>query len=84
MLKVLGGSIGALIGGFLIWVGIWLMLVGGIVGIIDQVKAPQTDSMSVALSIVKILFCEVPVVIGVCVWWITATELSSASNRRRW
>lgn len=83
MLKVLGASVGALIGGFLIWVGIWLMLVGGIVGIIDQVKAPQTNSMSVALNIVKILFFEVPIAVGVCVWYFTAGMLS-ASSKRRW
>jgi len=83
MLKILGGTIGAVIGAFLIWVGIWLMLIGGIVGIIDQVKAPTTDSMVVALSIVKILFCEVPIVIGVCVWYFTA-GLLSASSKRRW
>lgn len=80
MLKILGGTIGAAIGAFLIWVGIWLMLIGGIVGIIDQVKAPTTDSMAVALSIVKILFCEVPIAIGVGVWYFTAGMLSASSK----
>lgn len=47
-----------------VYVGIWEMLVGGIVQVIDQCKAPTTDAGTVAWAIVKIVFCEVPIVIG--------------------
>jgi hypothetical protein len=62
---VLIGAIGASIALGGLYVGIWLMLVGGIVDVIDQVKAPVTDSTAVAIGILKFVFCEVPIIIGV-------------------
>ena len=38
-----------------IYVGLWLMFVGGIVGIIEQIRAPQIDALAIALYVVRIL-----------------------------
>lgn len=48
-----------------IWAGIWWCLVLGIVDIIDQIKAEQTDAFVIALAIVRIIFFELPIVVGV-------------------
>jgi|LakMenE18May11ns_1017448.scaffolds.fasta_scaffold8537121_2 hypothetical protein len=42
-----------------LYVGLYVCLVGGIIGLIDQIKAPETSSMAIATSIVKILFSSV-------------------------
>jgi hypothetical protein len=34
----------------------WVMFVGGIVDIIDQIKADTLDSMSVAIGVAKVVF----------------------------
>jgi hypothetical protein len=44
-----------------LYVGLWLMLVGGIVGIIEQIKADDIDSLVIALSVVKIMFFALPI-----------------------
>ncbi|MEY4432358.1 MAG: hypothetical protein RLZZ44_488 [Bacteroidota bacterium] len=46
------------------YLGLWIMLVGGIVSLIDQFKAPDTDSMTIAVSLVKIVFFEIPFIGG--------------------
>lgn len=38
------------------WLGIWIMFVGGIVDIVDAIKAVDTDSMTVAIGMAKIVF----------------------------
>jgi hypothetical protein len=48
-----------------VYVGIWEMLVGGIVQIIDQCKAPTTDAGTIAWAIVKIIFCKLPIIVGI-------------------
>jgi hypothetical protein len=48
-----------------VYVGIWECLVGGIVSVIDQCKAPVTDSGTVAWAIVRIIFFEAPLVAGI-------------------
>jgi hypothetical protein len=55
-------GLGLLVGG--VYLGIWEMLVGGIIDIINQVKAPSTDAGTVAWAIVKIIFFELPIVVG--------------------
>ncbi|MDP3901940.1 MAG: hypothetical protein Q8Q37_03180 [bacterium] len=43
-----------------LYVGVWVCLVGGIVDIINQVKAPESvDAMVIACGIVKILFAAI-------------------------
>lgn len=40
---------------FGLYVGGWLFLVGGIVDLIEAIKATSTDAMEIAIGIVKIL-----------------------------
>lgn len=47
-----------------IYFGIWLMLIDGIVEIINQLKAPQTDSGLVSSAVLRIIFFEVPILLG--------------------
>jgi hypothetical protein len=66
MFKVFGalcGIITTLLCFWCVYLALWVMLVGGIVDIIDQIKAPTTDSQVVAIGIVKIIFCEMPFVL---------------------
>lgn len=37
------------------WLGIWIMFIGGIVDIIDAIKAADTDAMTVAIGVAKIV-----------------------------
>jgi len=49
-----------------IYVGVWIMLVGGIVGLINQLKASTpVDALPFAMSIVQIFFFEIPIVMSV-------------------
>jgi len=41
---------------FGVYMGIWWALIGGIIGIIEQVKATEVDSFVVAISVAKVLF----------------------------
>lgn len=47
-----------------IYVGIWTMLIGGIVQVIDAAKLTPTDSHGVAIGVAKALFCSVPIWLG--------------------
>ena len=51
------------------YVGIWLMLVGGIVQVIDSAKAMPTDSMGVAIGVVRVLGAGF---VGALTFWIGA------------
>jgi hypothetical protein len=66
------------------YLGLWLMLIGGIVDIVNQCKAPSTDGVVIGLAVVKIIFCEVPIVLG---FWIglilTALGLKAAFHSNR-
>jgi len=42
------------------YLGVWVMLVGGIVEVINQFKSPTTDAAAVALAVAKIIFFGVP------------------------
>jgi hypothetical protein len=41
-----------------IYCGLWWAFIGGIVAIIEQVKAPEVDAMAVAIGIARILFAS--------------------------
>jgi hypothetical protein len=64
MLSAIVGPVIALFGFALIalgaYTGIWIMLIGGIVDIIEQIKLPAVDSMVIAIAVAKIIFCQVP------------------------
>lgn len=52
---------------FGVYFGLWVCLVGGIVDAINQFKIEQTDPYTIALCIVRIVFFEIPIVLG---FWI--------------
>jgi hypothetical protein len=54
-----------------IYFGIWIMLVGGIVNIIDGAKMNPTDAMMIAKGIAKVIFFELPTGLGLSLAWIT-------------
>lgn len=57
MKKIIGiliATVGIALG---IYVGVWLMFVGGIVQIINSIN--PTNGLGIALGIVRIVFCEV-------------------------
>lgn len=39
-----------------LYVGVWLMFVGGIVQIIEQIRAEHLEAMTVAIGIAKVMF----------------------------
>lgn len=47
-----------------VYVGLWEFFIGGIVDIIDGAKCEPTCASSIAIGIVKIVFFEIPIVIG--------------------
>lgn len=56
-MKVISGVLLILAGIVLgCYVGIWLMFVGGIVDVIEQVRAETLEAMAVAIGVAKILF----------------------------
>lgn len=62
MKKVIGILI-AIVGIALgIYVGVWLMFIGGIVQIVNSIN--PTNGLGIALGIVRIVFCEVGVLIA--------------------
>jgi len=53
ILLILGGIVLGL------WLGLWVCFIGGIVGIINAIKAPGTvEALTIAWNIVKILFAS--------------------------
>ena len=55
LITILGIALG-------IYVGVWLMLVGGIVQIINSIN--PVNGLGIALGIVRIIFCEVGALIA--------------------
>ena len=41
-----------------LYLGVWVMFVGGIIDLINQFKAPELNAMRVAIGIVKIVFAN--------------------------
>lgn len=41
-----------------VYTGLWVMFIGGIIDVIEQVKAPSIDAMSLALGIAKVIFAN--------------------------
>lgn len=50
---ILGGVV------FGVWAGLWWAFIGGIVDVVEAVKATPVEAMGIALGIVKILFAGV-------------------------
>lgn len=58
LIAILGIILGISIGLYGLYLGIVVMLIGGIVDIINQIKAPNTNANLVAYGIAKIMFAE--------------------------
>jgi NhaP-type Na+/H+ or K+/H+ antiporter len=75
MKKVLGWTL--IIGGILLglYVGFYVFFIGGIVSIIEEIKSDDINSMTIAWSVVKLVFASlmgwlsaiIPVVVGVAI-----------------
>jgi hypothetical protein len=50
LILIVGGIV------FGLWAGIWWAFIGGIVQIVEQVRAEQIDAYKVAFGVVKIVF----------------------------
>lgn len=82
--SIFGGIAVLFISSILIYFSIWEMLVGGIAGLIDQVKAPHTDSGVVAWSIVKILLFEIPLALALWMLILVGFLFSSQKSNKRY
>lgn len=47
-----------------LYLGIWTMFIGGIIGIIEAAKMDPINSLMIATGIAKVIFFELPCVIG--------------------
>lgn len=56
-----------------IYFGVWVMLIGGIVQIIDGAKMNPTNATMIAIGIVKCIFFELPIGLGIFFGYITAS-----------
>ncbi len=54
--------IASVLGG--LYCGVVLMLIGGIIDILREVRAEDMNSTNVAWGVAKILFCEMPIALG--------------------
>lgn len=50
-----------------LYFGIWTMLVGGIIQIVEACKLSPIPAAEVAFGVVKILLCEIPICISIVV-----------------
>ncbi len=50
-----------------VYYSVVVCLIGGIVDIINQIKSETTDAHVVAWALVKVIFCEIPFVVGMWV-----------------
>ena len=58
MVKLIGVLIGVALIAAGLYLGLYVMLIGGIIDIINQFKAPTVDAMVVAFAIAKIVLCK--------------------------
>jgi len=56
MRKAIGVTLVLCAGAIGVWVFFWWGLVGGVMQIVEQVKAPHTSALWVALGVVRVLF----------------------------
>ena len=72
MRKLVGASLAILTTVGVLWtlyLAFWVMLIGGICGIIEQVRAPAVDKGELAISILLIVFCEMPLILTAIIGW---------------
>lgn len=44
---------------FGVWAGVWWAFIGGIVDVIEQVRAPELSALAVATGLAKVMFAGV-------------------------
>ena len=51
-------GVGIMLGGVLfgVYIGIWVMFIGGIVQVIEQIRAEDLKALSVAIGVAKVFF----------------------------
>lgn len=81
------GLLGLCIIGCGLYFGLWVCFVGGIVDIIDQFKAPETSSTTIAVAILKIcitsLVTTISFVVGVVVSVLGFMSIKPKKIKRR-
>lgn len=75
MLKTLLFVFAACVLAFSIYLGIWVMFIGGIVQIAGAVQAVPVATMPLALGIAKVVFCEVPMAIAWIFFWLVVSAV---------
>ena len=58
------------------YVGLWLMFIGGIVDIIDEIRDQTFESMAIAIGVVKIVFAGLAAVLAGVIPWFIGKELA--------
>jgi hypothetical protein len=62
------------------WLGVWIMFVGGIVDIVNEVKSADTNALTIAIGVAKFVFAA-PVGWGVfLVGWFLGNEVIQAQD----
>lgn len=58
-MRILFGLGMVLVGIFVgVYVGVWICFIGGIVDIVNEIKAPSVDAMNIAIGVAKIIFAQ--------------------------
>jgi hypothetical protein len=76
VLFIIAGIVGA------VYLGVWVMFIGGIVDIIEQVKAPEVSAWAVAGGIAKIIFCELAAIIAWIGFFVGGLFMTSAGKKK--
>jgi len=58
-----------------VYVGVWECLIGGIVDFVDGVKSDPTSVKLIAIGIFKVIFFEIPIVVGFVLAWICGSSI---------
>jgi hypothetical protein len=63
-------ALGLTVGGYLVYVGIWDWLIGGIIQIVTAVKMAEVPAAMLATGIAKVIFFEIPIFFGIVAMWL--------------
>jgi uncharacterized membrane protein YcgQ (UPF0703/DUF1980 family) len=73
-------GLGLTVGGYLVYIGVWEWLIGGIIQIITAVKMAEISAVMLAIGIAKVIFFEIPIVFGIVAMWLGCYLGVSASK----
>ena len=57
-----------------LYVGVWVMFIGGLVSIITQCQTQYPDALTIGIGAAKMLFCTVPMGFA---WWLGCVVIGS-------